>query len=319
MATPDREDIHIISRHSNLSAAGIRSALQSFVYSGKEAWQLFLKIFFLSLGAGFMIFGVIFFFAYNWNNLHKFVKLGIIEALIIGLTITALLIRSNPLIRKILLTAAAALVGVLFAVFGQVYQTGADAYDLFLNWTLCILLWVIVAEFAPLWLIWIALVNTTVMLWFSQRTPFITDLAIPLTLFLINTVCLIGTLLLKHLKNSQTPQWFIIVLTLAAATASTIGVCVGLFNGPDLSFSLLLASVITGYLAAIYYSFRFHSLFFLAVTGCSAIIMLSAGILNVSDSSGSVLFICVFLAASITMLILTLLHLQKKWSHEKTN
>ena len=34
-----REDIHIISRHSNLTEKGVAKALKDNVYNDKEAWQ----------------------------------------------------------------------------------------------------------------------------------------------------------------------------------------------------------------------------------------------------------------------------------------
>ena len=318
MATPDREDIHLVSRHSNLPVASIRSALRDFVYSGKDAWQQFLKILFLSLGAGFLLAGVIFFFAYNWDALHKFVKLGIIEGLVLLLTLTALLMRKNILVRNILLTAASVMIGVFFAVFGQVYQTGADAYDLFLNWTLCTILWVIVAGFAPLWLIWLALVNITVQLYLRQTGADLSEMTSPLLLFLVNAISLVVALLLKHFGSRKTPQWFIIVLALAAAAVATIGVSTGIFGRISIPFSLLLAAVIISYAGIIYYAFRQQSVFFIAVTGFSMIIILSAGILELGQTNtGSVLLVCIFLGAGTTMLIKSLLTLQKQWSHEK--
>ncbi|WP_127131694.1 DUF2157 domain-containing protein [Pseudoflavitalea rhizosphaerae] len=318
MTTPDREDIHLLSRHSNLPVASIRSALRDFVYSGKDAWQQFLKILFLSLGAGFMLAGVIFFFAYNWDGLHKFVKLGIIEGLVVLFTLTALLMRNNLLVRNILLTAASVMIGVLFAVFGQVYQTGADAYDLFLNWTLCTILWVIVSGFAPLWLIWIALVNITVQLYLRQTGSDLSEMTGPLLLFLVNAISLAVTLLLKHSGSRTIPHWFIIVLALAAATVATIGVCTGIFGRMSLAFTFLLAAVIISYAGIIFYAFKQQSVFFIAVTGFSIMIILCAGILEIANpTTGSVLLVCIFLGAGTTMLIKSLLTLQKQWSHEK--
>ena len=44
---------------------------------------------------------------------------------------------------RISLFATAFLSGILLAVFGQVYQTGADPYGLFLAWALLILPWAV--------------------------------------------------------------------------------------------------------------------------------------------------------------------------------
>ena len=48
-----------------------------------------VKTFLLSLGIAFLVSGVIFFFAYNWASLHKFIKLGLLQALIITMVCVA--------------------------------------------------------------------------------------------------------------------------------------------------------------------------------------------------------------------------------------
>jgi uncharacterized membrane protein len=59
-------------------------------------------------------------------------------------------------------------VGVLLAVYGQTYQTGADAFELFTGWAVLILGWVLISEFAGLWLIWLILLNTGAILYWHQ-------------------------------------------------------------------------------------------------------------------------------------------------------
>ena len=87
--------------------------------------------FLLAVGVGFTVAGIIFFFAYNWEELPKFAKLGIVEVLLVASVLLATFTHWNKLVKQILLTEATFLIGTLFAVFGQIYQTGADAYDLF--------------------------------------------------------------------------------------------------------------------------------------------------------------------------------------------
>ena len=157
MTKIDREDIHIIGRHSNWKQESIDTLLKQEIYSNQIAWQKFLKLFFISLGVGFTTAGILFFFAYNWADLHKFVKIGLVEGLITTTTLIVLFSKLNSDIKNIILTGASILVGVLFAVFGQIYQTGANAYDFFLGWTVFITLWVAISNFAPLWFIFIIL------------------------------------------------------------------------------------------------------------------------------------------------------------------
>ena len=49
-----------------------------------KAWLRFVQAFTLTLGSGLMLAGIIFFFAYNWELMHRFVKLGITVALILA-------------------------------------------------------------------------------------------------------------------------------------------------------------------------------------------------------------------------------------------
>ena len=121
------------------------------LYADKKQWNQFLFCFLLAVGVGFTVAGIIFFFfAYNWDELPKFAKLGIVEVLLIASVLLVTFTRWNKLVKQILLTGATFLIGTLFAVFGQIYQTGADAYDLFLGWTLFTILWAVAIRFAPL-------------------------------------------------------------------------------------------------------------------------------------------------------------------------
>ncbi|NKF49176.1 DUF2157 domain-containing protein [Shewanella sp. WXL01] len=71
----------------------------------------------------------------------------------------------QPGINQIPLFVAAILLGVLLALFGQTYQTGADPWQLFFNWALLVTPWVIVSRFAPLWVLWLALLNVAASLY----------------------------------------------------------------------------------------------------------------------------------------------------------
>ena len=221
-----REDIHIISRHGNLAEKRIAKALKDNVYNDKEAWQKFLRLLFISLGVGFSVSGIIFFFAYNWADLHKFAKIGLAEGLVITTTSLVLLPKININIRNIILAGASVMVGVLFAVYGQIYQTGANAYDFFLAWTIFVTLWVVVSNFAPLWLIYIVLINTTFILYSQQVANDWSVIFIFSSLFVINTIILIATIAIPNYKKATIviPNWFCNTVALACACFATIGI-----------------------------------------------------------------------------------------------
>lgn len=108
--------------------------------------------------------GVIFFFAYNWDDLSRYSKFAIAQG--------ALLVSLLPLVRVNLqqpagqaaMFAASVLVGALLALVGQTYQSGADPYQLFLVWALLISPWVVLARMPALWLLLLILLNVSMVL-----------------------------------------------------------------------------------------------------------------------------------------------------------
>lgn len=317
MPSLDRDDIHIISRNSNWPAPGVHKALKDHVYSDKPAWQQFLKLLFISLGIGFTTAGIVFFFAYNWDSLHKFVKIGLIEGLVIVVILVIAFSKINSTVKNILLTGASILIGVLMAVFGQVYQTGANAYDLFLSWTLAITAWVIVANFAPLWLVYITLINGTLILYAEQVANNWPDVLIFLLLFLLNSVFLFGSLLLTKYKPAlRPPSWLLIVLALGAVTIATFGMITGIFDERSTAFLVLILVVGILYTAGLYYGLQQKSLFYLAIIPFSIIVIISAVLIDMSDDAPMLLFTTLFIIGSVTFLIKKLIDLQKKWAYE---
>ncbi len=158
----------IIKKQKHMEKTDSSPLSRQALYADKKQWNQFLSIFLLAVGVGFTVAGIIFFFAYNWDELPKFAKLGIVEVLLIASVLLVTFTRWNKLVKQILLTGATFLIGTLFAVFGQIYQTGADAYDLFLGWTLFTILWAVAIRFAPLWLTFIGLLCTTIWLYNIQ-------------------------------------------------------------------------------------------------------------------------------------------------------
>jgi uncharacterized membrane protein len=135
---------------------------------GPKEWLKWFDRLLLGFGATLILAGVVFFFAFNWNKITPFQKFGLIELGIAACIVGAFFAGLEKLPGKVLLTGAAILVGVFLAVFGQVYQTGADAYELFLGWLLLVLLWILISRFAGLWLLGIVLLNLTLLLYGAQ-------------------------------------------------------------------------------------------------------------------------------------------------------
>ena len=314
MTNMQREDIHIISRHSNLTEKGIAKALKENVYNDRETWRKFFQLFFISLGVGFTVSGIVFFFAYNWADLHKFVKIGLTEGVLIATTILVLLPKINGNIRNIILTGASVLVGVLFAVFGQIYQTGANAYDFFLAWTVFVTLWVLVSNFAPLWLLYLVLINTTFILYSQQVAKDWSEVFICSLLFIINVTVLISAI---FWGKKKIPNWFLNTVALASISYATIGVVIGIFDKHQVTFPILISITAIAFALGIWHGLKTKSGFYLSVIPFSLIIIVSAFLIKISDGEMMFLLVSLFIIASVTLTIKNLIDIQKKWTNEK--
>ncbi len=318
MTKISRKDIHIISRYSNLSEQGVESALKENVYASKEDWMKFLRLFLITLGIGFTVAGIVFFFAYNWAELNKFIKMGLTHALLMASALLALLPRINLTIRKILLTGSAVLVGVVFAVFGQIYQTGANAYDFFLAWTVFVTLWVIVSNFTPLWLIYLLLINTTFILYAQQVANDWSEVFVFAVLFFVNTsTVLISNLLVKYWKIPTVPTWFINTVALAAVSYATLGIVFGIFGRFQVAFPILIVMTLVVYALGIWHGLKARSGFFLSIIPFSLIIIISSVLIDVIGGDDMFLLVGLFIVSSITFLIKKLIDLQRAWANEE--
>lgn len=313
-----RKDLYTLSRHSDISQNEIHSLLEKNVYADRKNLHKFFKIFFLSLGIGFAVFGIIFFFAFNWENLNKFIKFVLIQLLIISGTGFYLLSNKNIEVKKIVLTGTSMLVGVLFAVYGQIYQTGANAYDFFLGWTIFISIWVIIANYSPLWLLYIVLINTTFYFYVEQVARAWPDIVSLLLFLVFNTLTLITFLLLPSYRPTQkVPLWFTSLLAIFCAFLTTISLayCV---NHMLIGFTIIpMMTTIIIYILGIYYALTQKNIFYLSLIALSIIIAFMNLFIDRLDSDELFFELILFTIVTFSGAIKLLLNLQKKWKHEK--
>ena len=107
-----------------------------------------------------------YFVAANWHELGRFAKFALVEAGIVASLAVVWWRGVDTVGGRAALVAASLLMGVLLALVGHVYQTGADTYELFLAWALCILPWVVVGREPALLLVWLALLDIAIALYF---------------------------------------------------------------------------------------------------------------------------------------------------------
>lgn len=300
----ERKDVYLISRNSNLTEKKIDELLKTSVYNEQNKWINFVQLILLSLGIGFFSIGVVFFFAYNWENLDKFIKFGIVEILVLVSTILFFVPKFSQLTKYILLTAAWVFVGALLAVYGQIYQTGANAYDFFLAWTLLTTLWVLVSNFPPLWLLHIVLLNITMYFYIQQVLGNWSGISICALSFAVNaTLVFVFKLLSKFINSLSIPDWFIYTLSFVAVVFSTIGICIGIFEKYQFITLVLLVLTLLVYSIGIVYGLKTKSRFFLSLIAVSVVSIISTYLAKVSDSEWMILLIAVFIISSITFIV----------------
>ena len=214
--------------------------------------------------------------------MHPVVKFGIIESLLWGCAVGAFANGLEKITGKVLLLSACVLVGVLLAVYGQIYQTGADAWPIYAIWAALIFPWVSISRFFALWVFWLAVSNVALILfWFqadiSDHSEF--GWGICLLLAMLNAMGLLarevglqrGVEWLRH-RWGQQVLWLVVVVPLTIPSllliiAPSIGG--GLFLG---AIGLAIGLVVGQY----YFRYRRPDLFCLGLNVSSVSILLLA-------------------------------------------
>lgn len=156
-----------ISQKLKFSQPAYRTGRKSFKFDAD--WPMLGARFMALYGVALWLAGIICFFAYNWETITSLIKFGAIEAGLVVTLIGAFMAPRGHWIEKIFLTCAFVLVGTFMAVFGQIYQTGADAWQLFANWAMLGGGLVLVARSSGLWLLWLGVFLLAIVLYLDQN------------------------------------------------------------------------------------------------------------------------------------------------------
>jgi uncharacterized membrane protein len=127
----------------------------ALLVSDGDAWRRWALRALLALGAGHLLAGIIFFFAYNWADMAPLAKFAVVEVGIVVAAAAAFFVGIDRPAGQAALIGASVLTGALLAVIGQVYHTNADAYELFVAWAVLILPWALASRSAAHWLLWL--------------------------------------------------------------------------------------------------------------------------------------------------------------------
>lgn len=306
----------------------------------RRDWRRWLDRFLAAAGALLIVAGIAAFFAWNWADLHRMAKFALIETGIVAAVLLAWRLGLGSTAGRAALFAGAFLVGVLLAVFGQVYQTGADPYALFVAWAVLILPWVLVGRQAGLTLLFVVLLDLALILYWVQvlHPPdgwwMLAQLMGPLVwlgsavidsglagwLFALNAAALVlwelaASLRVAWLRGRTGPR-VLALIAFYTVLAPTLLLIFAASAEERVKISLLSPLLFTAALAAClwYYQYRKRDLFMLTTGVFGAILVVMAfTIRHLYDSFESLLLLAVLLVALVGGAAQWLRRVARRW------
>lgn len=273
----------------------------------RATWRVYLVRALSSLGVGLVLAGVICFFAFNWDDLGKFGKFGLIEGAIA--VCAAMGWKWMPRLGgKLALLAGAVLIGPLIVVFGQTYQTGADSYGVFALWAVLTLPWALSARFSPLWLVTLVVTNVALGLYWDQQVELREEVGLPLLACLFTALNGVAVVMAELRGHSR---WFPRVAVLGTAAPVVFVTCVLIVASEPRTWSgALSVAMCVGVLAALYlvYRTRRPDTYMLAVAGVAVATIFTTFVAHVLMEVLNVgffgfLFLGVLVAAEVAALV----------------
>lgn len=217
------EEITVSDIHRLVVAGKISSDryLQSrSLLRNEDKWRQWARLALLALGVGQIIAAVIFFFAFNWAEFPDIGKFAAIEILTVILVGFAIFVGFDRPLGQAAGIAAFVSFGVLLAVVGQVYQTGADAWTLFVIWAGLGLPFMIGLRSAVGWLVWLTVALLGASLYAEQvlvADDRMVGNMIPILLAVILTLALgVREFFAKKRLQEAGPFWIRLILLAAA-------------------------------------------------------------------------------------------------------
>jgi Predicted membrane protein (DUF2157) len=119
------------------------------------------------LAAALVGLGLILWLAANWDTLGRMGRFALLQSVVLVACLAAAL---QPAVRAPAALAALLGIGGLFAYFGQTYQTGADAWQLFALWAVLSLPLCLAVRSDVLWAPWALVAMTAIALWTFAHT-----------------------------------------------------------------------------------------------------------------------------------------------------
>lgn len=233
-----------------------RALAPEYPWPASRHWRQVLDRLLVCAGTLLLALGAIFFFAFNWDELHRMHKLVLALAVLSGFAGAGLFLPRGSVAYRACLCGAALATGGLLALVGQIYQTGADIWQLFASWSLLILPWALLSRSAACWgLFWLVL-NLALLRYFAVHQS---GLGLSLVgvqglfavalgnLALLVLFELLGSRLLVHPGRSL-PRLALFALLGAVGLGASLGWWLGEYRGFLVALGLVYLMAIPCYL-----------------------------------------------------------------------
>jgi len=320
-----RENLSSLINQGHLLPQHTDEALRLTAISpSAQSWHKFIDALLLWLGTLALALALMFFVAFNWTELGRFAQFSLVEAAIIIAIAVYYKVPKESLISTASIVLASLFLGVLLALYGQTYQTGADTWQLFFTWALLILPWTLLAKLPAQWILWITLLNLSIIFYFDQFNSllwmvFSSDTSLLWVLFMFNlSVHILWELNSFRLKSKNTEAWYIRLLVLAAGLPLTWLMFVAIL---DKKSALITFVIWVIYLSGLYVMYkRIKPDLFVLAWGCFsaiAVIITFIGkqVLTSSHGSDAWLILALAVIALGTASAYWLKHLHQELNH----
>lgn len=246
--------LYEIARVHQLDAAGTQ-ALFDAAGLAQEPPQVRQRLWPVTaiLAAALGGFGLILWLAANWDTLGRLGRFALLQGVVVVMCVGA---AWRPALRAPLGLLALLCIGGLFAYFGQTYQTGADAWQLFAVWAALALPLCLGARSDVLWAPWALITLTAVSLWTFAYTGHSwrvepQDLSAFALAWLaaVGVVAVLSPALARWTGAGPWAQRTSVTLTVMAVTLSSLGALFHKTVAPHYALALALMAIAAAVLA----------------------------------------------------------------------
>ena len=222
-----------------------------------DFWKDWAVFALLVIAVGHILSGIIFFFAFNWNDLNGMTKFTIVGGGIVTCLMAWIFVKLDSPAGHAFGIASTVLVGVMYAVLGQVYQTPAMIHTPFVFWAILTFPFAMASRNLAHWTVWFVILIVAIMTYSNSWLRLADDhfaanmVNIIVSGGLILALIILDKILAPHLVWARA-EWFRVLLVLAIISFAFISFTESFWNIGNWLWPLALG-LICGLLAYLYY------------------------------------------------------------------